>query len=177
VAECLDTTGFDPDRLWLEITESALLADERTAGRTCAGLVDLGVHLAIDDFGTGFGSLTYLLQFPVEAIKIDRSFVAGIGVGDGAAPTSARGALRGAAIVSSLVGLSEKLGLLCIAEGVERQEQLDALVELGCPLAQGHHLGRPAREPRLPEPVDQPSPDVVAAGTRGGPLHAAGEGV
>ena len=177
VAECLDATGFDPDRLWLEITESALLADERTAGRTCAGLVDLGIHLAIDDFGTGFGSLTYLLQFPVEAIKIDRSFVAGIGVAEGAPPPSTRGALRGAAIVSSLVGLAEKLGLVCVAEGVERQEQLDALVELGCPLAQGHHLGRPAREPRLPEPVDQASPDAVAAGTRGGPLHVTGEGV
>jgi EAL domain-containing protein (putative c-di-GMP-specific phosphodiesterase class I) len=172
VAAALADTAFDPGRLWLEITESALLTDARAARKACEELRALGVHLAIDDFGTGYGSLTYLVEFPVESIKIDRSFVAGLapdpaatsagtdhartGTGpeapggpgdanDGATPMAT--SEREQAIVSALVGLTRRLGLRCVAEGVENDAQVERLRMLGVDLIQGHHVGRPQRNP------------------------------
>jgi diguanylate cyclase (GGDEF)-like protein/PAS domain S-box-containing protein len=132
VNDALGETGIDADSLWLEITETALMADTNAAGRALRGLRGLGLHLSVDDFGTGYSSLTYLKRFPVEAIKIDRSFVSGLGIE--ADDTS---------IVEAVVHLGHSLGLRVVAEGVETPLQLNLLRELECDRAQGYLFGRP----------------------------------
>jgi diguanylate cyclase (GGDEF)-like protein len=132
VADALVSADVDADALWLEITESALMTDVRAATTALRELRDIGVHLSVDDFGTGYSSLTYLKRFPVEAIKIDRSFVAGLGVDD-----------EDSTIVEAVVRLGAALGLTTVAEGVETPLQLARLRDLGCPLAQGYLFGRP----------------------------------
>ncbi|MGB0111622.1 MAG: EAL domain-containing protein [Ilumatobacteraceae bacterium] len=132
VGDALAETGIDADSLWLEITETALMADTAAAGRALRDLRGLGLHLSVDDFGTGYSSLTYLKRFPVEAIKIDRSFVTGLGLE--ADDTS---------IVEAVVRLGHSLGLTVVAEGVETPLQLNRLRELGCDKAQGYLFGRP----------------------------------
>jgi len=132
VHDSLGETGIDADSLWLEITETALMADTNAAGRALRDLRGLGLHLSVDDFGTGYSSLTYLKRFPVEAIKIDRSFVTGLGLE--ADDTS---------IVEAVVRLGHSLGLSVVAEGVETPLQLSRLRELGCDRGQGYLFGRP----------------------------------
>ena len=132
VDDALSETGIDAGSLWLELTETALMADTTAATRALRGLRGLGLHLAVDDFGTGYSSLTYLKRFPVEAIKIDRSFVTGLGLE--ADDTS---------IVEAVVRLGHSLGLTVVAEGVETPLQLNRLRELGCDRAQGYLFGRP----------------------------------
>jgi diguanylate cyclase (GGDEF)-like protein/PAS domain S-box-containing protein len=132
VHDALGETGIDADSLWLEITETALMADTRAAGNALRDLRGLGLHLSVDDFGTGYSSLTYLKRFPVEAIKIDRSFVLGLGLE--ADDTS---------IVEAVVNLGHSLGLTVVAEGVETPLQLNRLRDLGCDKAQGYLFGRP----------------------------------
>ncbi|NQY57578.1 MAG: EAL domain-containing protein [Ilumatobacteraceae bacterium] len=132
VDEALQQTGIDADSLWLEITETALMSDTHAAGASLRELRGLGLHVSVDDFGTGYSSLTYLKRFPVEAIKIDRSFVAGLGLE--ADDTS---------IVEAVIGLGHSLGVLVIAEGVETPLQLTRLRELACDKAQGYLFGRP----------------------------------
>jgi diguanylate cyclase (GGDEF)-like protein/PAS domain S-box-containing protein len=132
VHDALGETGIDADSLWLEITETALMADTNAAGRALRDLRGLGLHLSVDDFGTGYSSLTYLKRFPVEAIKIDRSFVTGLGLE--ADDTS---------IVEAVVRLGHSLGLSVVAEGVETPLQLNRLRELGCDKGQGYLFGRP----------------------------------
>ena len=127
-----EQTGIDADSLWLEITETALMSDTHAAGASLRELRGLGLHVSVDDFGTGYSSLTYLKRFPVEAIKIDRSFVAGLGLE--ADDTS---------IVEAVIGLGHSLGVLVIAEGVETPLQLTRLRELSCDKAQGYLFGRP----------------------------------
>jgi diguanylate cyclase (GGDEF)-like protein len=132
VAEALRTTGLAPHLLALEITEGAMIADADEAVATLRQLKGLGVRLVIDDFGTGYSSLTYLQRLPVDQLKVDRQFVAGLGhdAGD-------------AAIVTAVVGLARTLGLGVVAEGVETAEQAVRLRELGCSLGQGFYFGRP----------------------------------
>ena len=132
VHDALGETGIDADSLWLEITETALMADTNAAGRALRDLRGLGLHLSVDDFGTGYSSLTYLKRFPVEAIKVDRSFVTGLGLE--ADDTS---------IVEAVVRLGHSLGLSVVAEGVETPLQLNRLRELGCDKGQGYLFGRP----------------------------------
>ena len=132
VATVLAATGVAPGSLWLEITEGALAADTESTLRVLQRLGDLGVRLAIDDFGTGYASLGYLKSFPVGALKIDRSFV--VGLGRGADDTT---------IVGSVVALARSLGLECVAEGIEHPRQLDELRRLGCEYVQGFLLGVP----------------------------------
>ncbi len=132
VVEVLDETGIDPDSVWFEITESALLADARAATSTLREVRSLGIHLSVDDFGTGYSSLTYLKRFPVEAIKIDRSFVTGLGIED-----------EDSTIVEAVVQLGRALGLTVIAEGVESPLQLQRLRDLRCDRGQGYLFGRP----------------------------------
>jgi EAL domain-containing protein (putative c-di-GMP-specific phosphodiesterase class I) len=124
--------GLAPSSLCLEITESALMRDPALAARTLAALRDLGVRLAIDDFGTGHSSLAQLLTLPLDTLKIDRSFTAGLGVSDEAE-----------AIVTSIIAMAHAVDLTVIAEGVERVEQMEILRALGCDQAQGFHLGKP----------------------------------
>ncbi len=123
--------GLPPAMLILEITESALMADPDAAIESLHRLSELGVRLAVDDFGTGYSSLAYLQQFPMDLLKIDRSFVADIM------------SETGPSLASAIVQISHTLGLVPIAEGVEDQDQMEALRGLGCELAQGYHLGRP----------------------------------
>ena len=145
VAEALAEAGVDADCLWLEITESALMTDVRSATTALRDLRSLGLHLAVDDFGTGYSSLTYLKRFPVEAIKVDRSFVAGLGLDT-----------EDSTIVEAVVRLGSSLGLVTVAEGVETPLQLARLREIDCQLAQGYLFGRP-RPPELLEPFVQMS--------------------
>jgi diguanylate cyclase (GGDEF)-like protein/PAS domain S-box-containing protein len=132
VADAIGTSGLHPDRLWLEITESALMRDDDDAVEILQSLRDLGLHVEIDDFGTGYSSLSYLQRFPVETLKIDRSFV------DDLDQRS-----ENAAIVRAILGLGDSLGLSIIAEGVERPVQATRLQALGCHLAQGYLFGKP----------------------------------
>ena len=124
--------GVDPGALCLELTESVLIEDVETQRHTLAGLRDLGVGLVIDDFGTGYSSLTYLKRFPVNGIKIDQTFVAGLG----------RDTFD-SAIIESVIGLAHAVGLHVTAEGVETLDQLLRLRELGCDFAQGYFFARP----------------------------------
>ncbi|ROP44998.1 sensor domain-containing protein [Pseudokineococcus lusitanus] len=132
VAEVLDRHGLDPALLTLEVTETALMEDPDAAAATLRALKALGVTLAVDDFGTGYASLTYLQRFPLDELKIDRSFVAGL--------TESRG---DAAIVATCVHLAHSLGLRAVAEGVETPDQRRALEDLDCDMAQGYHYARP----------------------------------
>jgi diguanylate cyclase (GGDEF)-like protein/PAS domain S-box-containing protein len=135
VARVLHATGIHPSALWLEITESTLMRDTESALSVLNALRALGLHLAVDDFGTGYSSLAYLERLPVEALKIDRSFVDGVGVRKDST-----------AIVGAVVGLARALQLTTVAEGIETPDQLRRLRAMGCELAQGYLFG-PARPP------------------------------
>jgi diguanylate cyclase (GGDEF)-like protein/PAS domain S-box-containing protein len=135
VAAAVDEVGTRIT-LGIEITEDALMNDPGTAIAATRRLRDLGARLAIDDFGTGYSSLHYVKLFPVDTLKIDRSFVQGVAV-----------ERQDAAIVSAIVGLSRALGLEVIAEGVETPEQAATLRDLGCDVGQGYHYARPLPAP------------------------------
>jgi len=132
VAQALARTGLSPTSLELEVTEDILLHDEQSALNTFLKIQALGVRLVFDDFGTGFASLSYLKKFPLDGLKIDRSFVLGLL----ANPDDA-------AIVSSTIGLSKQLGLSVIAEGIEDRATADFLISMGCGEGQGYFFGRP----------------------------------
>jgi diguanylate cyclase (GGDEF)-like protein len=136
----LDRHGVPPDRLWLELTETSLLADVERTRRVLDDIRRLGARLAIDDFGTGYSSLAYLRRFPVHALKVDRSFVAGLGR-----------CAEDEAIVETLVRLADSMGLSLVAEGVETVEQAQVLRDLGSTWMQGYLFGRPAPAPAVPE--------------------------
>jgi EAL domain-containing protein (putative c-di-GMP-specific phosphodiesterase class I) len=136
VDEALATSGFPAAHLILELTESVLLASgERTLERLAA-LKERGITLALDDFGTGYASLAYLQQFPVDIVKIDRTFTADI-----EATTVDLVLFRG------IVDLGKALGLQLVAEGIQTQAQHEIVLGLGCHSAQGFYFGRPEREP------------------------------
>jgi diguanylate cyclase (GGDEF)-like protein/PAS domain S-box-containing protein len=124
--------GVDPGALCLELTESVLIEDVEAQRHTLAALRELGVALAIDDFGTGYSSLRYLKRFPVNGIKIDQTFVAGLG-----------GDAIDSAIIESVIELAHAVGLHVTAEGVETLDQLLRLRALGCDFAQGYYFARP----------------------------------
>jgi len=145
VQRILDDTGLPPANLTLEITESALMNDAASALRVLRALKDLGVTLAIDDFGTGYSSLSHLQRFPLDILKIDKSFVDELGLDQG-----------GAEIVAAVVKLAHALGLQVIAEGVETERQLDALVRLDCDFAQGYLFSRPVPAHELVEKFPLP---------------------
>jgi diguanylate cyclase (GGDEF)-like protein/PAS domain S-box-containing protein len=130
VSAALRRHGLAPDRLSIEITESALMTDPAAARDILQQLRDLGVELAIDDFGTGYSSLAYLRHLPVDCLKVDRSFVAELADGH-------------AEIASAVIALARTLGLSTVAEGVETAEQARQLAELGATFLQGFGLGRP----------------------------------
>jgi diguanylate cyclase (GGDEF)-like protein/PAS domain S-box-containing protein len=133
VAHILDETHFDPRALTLEVTESVATQNPERTIANLHGLKALGVKLAVDDFGTGYSSLTYLKRFPLDSIKIDRSFVDGLGTD-----------LDDTAIVRAVVALAKALNLRVTAEGVETKEQLAYLRMLACDNAQGYYFARPA---------------------------------
>jgi diguanylate cyclase (GGDEF)-like protein/PAS domain S-box-containing protein len=134
VAQALEDHRIEPARLVLEITESAFMDDPVTARAVLAELRGLGVLIALDDFGTGWSSLSYLRTLPVDVLKIDRSFVKDL-------PTD----LAACAVVSGILGLGHGMGLVVVAEGVEREEHLAVLRDMGCDEYQGFIDGRPGR--------------------------------
>jgi diguanylate cyclase (GGDEF)-like protein len=153
VTSALRQSGLPADHLWLELTESALMDDADGAARTLDALRATGVRLAIDDFGTGYSSLSYLRRFPVDALKIDQSFVSGLGSSG-----------EDEAIVRAIIRMAEELGLTAVAEGVETAAHAAALAQLGCYLCQGFLYARPI-------PVDEATTAAIAlsrAGWHGG---------
>jgi diguanylate cyclase (GGDEF)-like protein/PAS domain S-box-containing protein len=132
VAEVLAETGLPVDQLCLEMTESVLLTDTDENLTQLERLKALGVTLAMDDFGTGYSSLAYLRRYPMDILKIDRSFVDRLG-----------GELEDEALVRTIVRLGKSLGMTTVAEGIEEKVQLQSLRELGCDVAQGYLLSRP----------------------------------
>lgn len=132
VAAALAESGLEPHWLELELTESVIMQDPRTAVATMQALRDLGVQIAIDDFGTGYSNLSSLKTFPISRLKIDQSFVQGL--------PDARG---DSAITGAVVSLGHQLGLSVIAEGVETAQQMDLLRDMGCDAVQGYFVGRP----------------------------------
>ncbi|HWH19620.1 MAG TPA: EAL domain-containing protein [Solirubrobacterales bacterium] len=127
IAEVIARTGLDPVHLRLEITETVLVEESAAAIATLEALNELGVRLVLDDFGTGYSSLAYLNRFPFHALKIDRSFVDTLGVEQ-----------EGTAIVEAVIGMARAMSLDVIAEGVEKEIQLDELRRLDCDYGQGH---------------------------------------
>jgi EAL domain-containing protein (putative c-di-GMP-specific phosphodiesterase class I) len=128
---CLEAADLPPELLLLELTESAFVADDEVARSQLHGLRDLGVRLAIDDFGTGWASLEYVHRLPVDVLKIAQVFVDQMDVSP-----------RGAALVRAIVDLAHALGLITVAEGVERPEQAERLAQMGCYLGQGWYFAR-----------------------------------
>jgi diguanylate cyclase (GGDEF)-like protein len=151
VEQVLGDTGLDPGLLKLELTESVLMEEVEGLHETLERITAQGVHLALDDFGTGYSALGYLHRFPIQTLKIDRSFVAGIGV-DG----------KRSAIVQAVIDMARALGIEVVAEGVETATQAALLFELGCNYAQGFYFAKPA-------PVEQVAallgPDVLPLGS------------
>jgi len=131
VRQALADSGMAPGTLTLEITESVLMDDVESTLEVLRGLRALGIHLAIDDFGTGYSSLSYLRQFPVDSLKIDRSFV------------SALDSAEGEPLVATIMRMGQTLHLEVVAEGIERLGQLDELKKLHCDLGQGFHFSKP----------------------------------
>ena len=134
IADILNETGVRPGSLSMELTESLLMEPGGGFERRLRELAELGITLAIDDFGTGYSSLAYLKNFPVSTLKIDRSFIEDV-------TTSA----DAEAITMAIIALAKAMDLEVVAEGVEKQEQVDFLRKRGCQKAQGYLLGRPAR--------------------------------
>ncbi len=156
VRDALDESGLDPGLLMLEITESMLIEDPEVAVVKLQELRSLGLRVAMDDFGTGYSSLSYLSRFPVDVIKMDRSFLG---------PESSREA---ADLSSAVVALGSTLALDVVAEGIEFDEQLSRLRELGCELGQGFHFAHPMESAHLidylsgrPERGGMPSGEAV----------------
>jgi diguanylate cyclase (GGDEF)-like protein len=150
VRDALAVTGLDPGSLTLEITETMIMRDAEASARRLRALKALGVRLAIDDFGTGYSSLAYLQQFPVDALKIDRSFITGIATSQEAG-----------ALIRTLVQLGKTLGLETLAEGIEDDDQLAALCGLGCDSGQGYLFARPLAPEALQALVES-MPALVA---------------
>ena len=135
VAAALEEAGIDPGRLQLEVTESALIERPGLAARILTLLKEQGVYLALDDFGTGYSSLAYLASYPLDVIKIDRSFVSG--------PRGMTVSRKGRELVGAIIQLGHTLGMKVVGEGIESEEQAGMLRDLGCDMGQGYHLGRP----------------------------------
>ncbi len=165
VAETLVRHDVDPRLVELEMTEGLLMEDTETAHRALQHLKDLGVRISIDDFGTGHSCLSYLRRFPIDVLKIDRSFVHEVGESEDSR-----------IIIDAIISLARSLKLDTVAEGVETNAQLDFLMERGCHVAQGYLFGVPMAasdvEPLLRELLEDPGisssiPRPAAAGNRG----------
>jgi diguanylate cyclase (GGDEF)-like protein/PAS domain S-box-containing protein len=147
LAAALDRHGLRPRDLVVEFTEDTVIGADRSTGRTIDALHEMGVRLWLDDFGTGYSSLAYLKRFPMDTVKLDRSFVAGIGHDH-----------SDTEIVRAVLALGRSLGLSVVAEGVETPQQLSLLRDLGCRRAQGFLLGAPGPADQLdPTPRDLPA--------------------
>ena len=131
ISQVLEETGLAPDSLKLEITESSLIENPETAAATLKLLKDLGIRISLDDFGTGYSSLSYLHRFPIDTIKIDRSFITRINIS------------KNSEIVRAIITLAKNLGMEVIAEGVETDEQISRLTGMNCGYVQGYMFSKP----------------------------------
>lgn len=137
IINLINSSGVDPNHIKLEITETLMISDPELAKETLKKLKKTGVSLTIDDFGTGYSSLSYLHQFPFDTLKIDQSFVKNMGI--------SKNSFR---IINCIIQLAKALDLFIVAEGVETQEQMHQLKELGCHFGQGFFMAKP-------QPIDQ----------------------
>jgi len=153
VMAIVSQNGGDPKRLELEITEGVLIEDEREARAIIVELRDAGFRIALDDFGTGYSSLNYLSNFPVDKIKIDRSFTQSLGVAE-----------NSVAIVESVVKLGHAMGLMVTAEGVETPGQMSALADAGCNQLQGYLFSQAVPADQLAALMTLSAPDEVQQG-------------
>ncbi|HZS58696.1 MAG TPA: EAL domain-containing protein [Gemmatimonadaceae bacterium] len=132
VMAALEDSGLAPERLVLEITESVIMQDTESTLRKLRSLKSIGIRLAIDDFGTGYSSLSYLQRFPIDILKLDKTFIDGVGRGG-----------TDAALARTIIALGDMLHLRTVAEGVETIQQRDELLAYGCDLAQGYVFAKP----------------------------------
>jgi diguanylate cyclase (GGDEF)-like protein/PAS domain S-box-containing protein len=146
VLAAVDRAGIEPSQLVVELTEGVLIDGDDSTIQCLSALRDAGVGLALDDFGTGFCSLSYLARFPVDTVKIDRSFV-----------TDMVTNRQSRAIVEGVLAMCRSLNLMVIAEGIETDDQAQALKALGCPRGQGYFYGRPVAAEDLAGRLDLPS--------------------
>jgi len=138
IARSLTSADANPSQLCLELTETAFLVDEATSLERLKALKNLGVSLCVDDFGTGYSSLSHLTKFPIDVVKIDKSFTEGLGLRS-----------RDTAVVESVIALGRALGIVVVAEGIETRAQADLLRDLGCPQGQGYLFGKPGIQTNL----------------------------
>jgi EAL domain-containing protein (putative c-di-GMP-specific phosphodiesterase class I) len=143
IGDALHAAGVAAGRLKVEITESLIVQNQETAADMLRGIKDLGCSVCLDDFGTGYSSLNYLLRFPIDTLKVDRSFLADLGRGS-----------RNSEIVLAVIGLAQRLGLDVIAEGVETELQRAHLANLGCVFGQGFLFSEPLAADRAGTVVD-----------------------
>ncbi|MFC9701279.1 aminotransferase class I/II-fold pyridoxal phosphate-dependent enzyme [Streptomyces sp. NPDC056943] len=173
VRRTLRSSGLAPGSLVLELTETVLMRQDAQIRTTMAALKDLGVSIAIDDFGTGFSSLSYLREFPIDILKVDKSFIDDITTDP-----------QQVALVEGIVRIADVLGLLVVAEGIEHEEQRELLAEMGCRYGQGFLFARPMtahqadsylhRAPPLgPQPAVRPAPPTPPATIGAAPATAA----
>jgi diguanylate cyclase (GGDEF)-like protein/PAS domain S-box-containing protein len=153
VRSALRSSGLEPRCLMLEITETLMISNVQLAIERLSALRKLGVRVAIDDFGTGYSSLNYILQLPIDVIKIDKRFI-----------DSVDGVDKESRLTAAIVGLAGVLDLRCVAEGVERPAQAERLKELGCGFAQGFLLARPMSADALQELLRATVPSLVPIG-------------
>jgi len=139
MTKLLRETALPPEALKLEITESAVMLDPAAAAETLQQIKSLGIRLAIDDFGTGYSSLSYLHRFPLDTLKIDRSFISGAGDGGGEME-----------IARTIMPMAKNLRLDVVAEGVETIEQVALLKRLQCKYAQGYYFSKPLAPAEVP---------------------------
>ena len=152
VREAIEESGIEPSSLTLEVTESAMMKNIDLSVLRLRELRDLQVRIAIDDFGAGYSSLGYIRQFPVDILKVDKSFIARIDEGD-----------EELALAAAIIDMAKVLKLRPVAEGVERIEQLERLVELGCDTAQGYYFARPGSQADVETHISgEHTPDAVA---------------
>ncbi len=152
VREAIEESGIEPSSLTLEVTESAMMKNIELSVLRLRELRDLQVRIAIDDFGAGYSSLGYIRQFPVDILKVDKSFIARIDEGD-----------EELALAAAIIDMAKVLNLRPVAEGVERIEQLERLVELGCDTAQGYYFAKPGSQADVENHISgEHAPDAVA---------------
>jgi diguanylate cyclase (GGDEF)-like protein len=154
IEDALKTSGLDPRRLELEVTESILLKKNAANIQALHKMRSLGLTIALDDFGTGYSSLSYLQRFPFDKLKIDQSFVRDM--------VSQPDSL---VIVKSIIGLSRNLGMLTTAEGVETRAQLDIIMASGCNEAQGYYFGAPMPKREFMALISRSNPRIAEAGS------------
>jgi diguanylate cyclase len=158
VSGALVGAGLEPTALQLEITESAMMDHTENTLDTLNAIRELGVAIHLDDFGTGYSSLSYLQRFPIDALKIDRSFVAALDQREDAKT-----------IIAAIINMAASLKLEVIAEGIETREQADVLRKLKCRTAQGFFYARPAPAATIGELLDAALPVAVPAVTVSSP--------